>query len=71
MLGGTKPTFIRSEDEILMPAGGTGFYTGSSLGEPVLFFSGTTYGRPYQEICPEIYTISLTSLYTSGFFLNV
>ena len=54
-----------------MPAGGTGFYTGLSLGEPVLFFSGTTYGRPYQEICPEIYTISLTSLYTSGFFLNV
>ena len=31
--------FIRSEDNLLMPTGGTGFNTGLSLGEPVLHFS--------------------------------
>jgi hypothetical protein len=32
--------FIGSEDNNLMPTGGTGFNTGLSLGEPVLHFSG-------------------------------
>jgi hypothetical protein len=33
-------TFIGSEDNVLMPTGGTGFNEVSSLGKPVLFFSG-------------------------------
>ena len=40
MLGGTRKIFIWREDNILMPAGGTGFIWCANLCEPVLFFWG-------------------------------